>query len=178
MESMTTKRNIWLLVGPRESGKSTFSQRIAAEAKRMGWSIAGVTMPSVFTGSEKTAVELIDLTDGSTHVLMHRPEHGAGSQSPSWLKNYTTIQLADKAFQTDQPVDLLIFDELNALELLEGRGIKAALPSIDAGNYKVALISLRHELLNDALQRWPEARVIDISDPGALVDFLTATDTG
>ncbi|HMN12513.1 MAG TPA: nucleoside-triphosphatase [Bellilinea sp.] len=170
---MDTKRSIWLLVGPRECGKTTFCHRLALEAKRSGWKVAGVTMPSVIENGVKTAVELVDLRDDTTFVLMHRSVNPSDTEQPLWLKNYTTILTADRAFNGIGESDLLIFDELHALELVEGRGIKSALPAMDAGKYRVGLVTLRPELLEGALARWPEAKILDLSDPTTLTDFVT-----
>jgi hypothetical protein len=49
------------------------------------------------------------------------------------------------------------------LEFERGEGWQAGLAAIDAGDYRLGVVVIRPELLDQARQRWPAARVIEIS---------------
>ena len=58
---------------------------------------------------------------------------------------------------------MLIVDELGVLEFERDQGWVAGLAAIDSGDYRLGVVVIRPELLDQAQRRWPTARVIEIS---------------
>jgi len=57
--------------------------------------------------------------------------------------------------------DLLVIDELGPLEFFQEKGLLAGMERLDEGKYRVACVVVRSALLPNALQRWPNAIVVN-----------------
>ena len=54
-----------------------------------------------------------------------------------------------------------MIDELGPLEFFQNKGLTAGMAKLDAGDYKVAAVVIRSALLPQALQRWPNAIIVN-----------------
>ena len=57
--------------------------------------------------------------------------------------------------------DLLVIDELGPVEFFQGKGLLAGMDRLDQGDYRIACVVVRSALLPNALQRWPNAIVVN-----------------
>jgi len=175
---MDTKTNppenghLWILTGRRGSGKTTLCRRLAAEAKALGWDVAGVISPAVFDGGEKTGIEVIDLRSGNSRLVARRPvdADGSGSVRPAWIFDQIALAWGNQMLAGVLPCDMLIVDELGPLEFEAGVGWSAGLKALDSRVYQVGLVTIRPELLKVARARWPFAGVVDIESTEGFLD--------
>ncbi len=165
---------LWILTGPRGSGKTTLCRRLAAEAKALGWDVAGVLSPAVFTGGEKTGIEALDLRGGDSRQFARRPVDmdGSTSRRPSWIFDQIALAWGNQVLARAVPCDMLVVDELGPLEFEAGLGWSAGLKALDSRTYQVGLVTIRPELLAAARQRWPFAGVVDMESPEAFLDAM------
>jgi hypothetical protein len=95
---------------------------------------------------------------GEVRTLAHR-QHSGGQQ---WAFVEETLEWGNSVLASAVPTDLLVLDELGPLEWVEGRGWTTGLSAVDSGLYRYALVVVRPELVEQARQRWPYAKLLDI----------------
>lgn len=147
---------IYVITGPRISGKTTLVQQLVRCAQ--GWRVTGILTVGEWRNGEKLALYARDLGTGEQRLLAQRQ-----SAREPWEFVAETLEWGNRVFASAVPTDLLVVDELGPLEWLDGRGWTAGLSAIDSGQYRVALVVVRPELIPQAQQRWPQAVLLDIS---------------
>ncbi len=158
---------IVLLTGDRGSGKTTACQRLANRARETGWDVAGVLSPAVFTGGVKVAIDAVDLRNGERRRLATARTAvtlSGGLHTLAWSFDAATITWGNEVLTRAVPCDLLIVDELGPLELEQGQGWTAGIIAVNTKSYRQAWVVVRRELLAVALQLWPAARVVEVTD--------------
>lgn len=145
---------IYVITGPRNSGKTTFCQRCVERARACGWRVTGILTVGEWCNGEKLALYACDLHSGEQRLLARRQ-----SVKEPWEFVAETLEWGNDVFARAVPTDLLIVDELGPLEWCEGRGWTAAFGAIDSGQYRIALVVVRPELIAQVQKRWPHARL-------------------
>ncbi len=164
-----SKSNIWLITGPREVGKTRFCSHLVAEAQIMDLNVSGLLCPPKYQDKQKLAIEIEDLSTGEHYTLAKaRKAADEGLMTNRWVFNLEVMNWGNDVLQKAVPCDVLIVDELGPLEFKRGEGWQKGLAAIDSGQYKVAAVIVRPELISIALERWPHARVLEI--PATLDD--------
>lgn len=170
--------NLWILSGSRGSGKTTLCQRLAAEARSLNWDVAGVISPAVFSSSEKTAMEVLDLRSGESRQFARRPLDGQGRPAAhsGWIYDQIALAWGNEVLAKAIPCDMLVVDEMGTLEFETECGWTAGLAAVDSRSYRIGLVTIRPELLAAARKRWPFAGVVDLDSPGGFLEPLGGLD--
>ncbi len=151
-----------IVTGLSGAGKTTWCQNLVKNAKSENLSINGILSPGRFQGDKKIGINIVNLASGEEKKLASLNEKDQTRLStPRWAFNADSMIWANQVLENANVWDLLIIDEIGPLELLRNEGLLAGLKLIDEGRYKVACVVVRSSLLLKALQRWPEALVIN-----------------
>jgi len=151
-----------LVTGLSGAGKTTWCLRLAKAAQKKGLSVAGILSPGIFKAGRKLEIGVRDLFTGDERQLARLREHeNAELATPRWVFDPDTLDWANQRLANFPITDVLIIDELGPLEFLRKEGLISGLTRIDSGMYTVACVVIRSSLLPKALQRWPQALVVD-----------------
>lgn len=164
---MTQNASILIISGTRASGKTTFCTLIAKILKSNGWDVAGLLSLPVIQEGEEVAKDAFDIRSGVRRSLGSVKLHDRTTtevQTGRWTFNAKTIDWCNTIFQSSIPCDYLIIDEIGPLEFDQGQGFLEALIALDSGEFNHGVVVIRPHLLAAALQRWPAAEVIEITD--------------
>lgn len=153
-----------IVTGDRGAGKTTFCTRLIELARSGGRGIAGVLSPAVIVNDQKIAIDVIDLRSAQRRRLATYNPDADYPRELHWRFAADVLAWSNATLAESTPCDVLIVDELGVLEFERGQGWQAGLTAIDAGDYRLGVVVIRPELLTQALQRWPQARPIEISD--------------
>lgn len=154
---MTAGPTLLLLTGAKGSGKSRFLS-LLIERLRLAdpdFELRGLLSPAVRERGEKTAIDVIDLASGDRRHLARPVGSGdAGPATPHWSFNQATIDWANERLAKAADAPLLVVDELGWLEFEQGQGFTRALDLLDRRAFRVALVTVRPDLLARARARW------------------------
>ena len=152
-----------LVTGLSGAGKTTWCKQLAKLAGNQGLTIGGILSPGIYRDGKKIGIGVLDLKSGETRQLASLREKDKSSLStPRWSFYPEVVAWADQILKDLSPrVDLLIIDELGPLEFLRNEGLISGLELIDKKDYKIACAVVRSSLLPKALQRWPDAYVVN-----------------
>lgn len=146
-QNRTGHPSIVILTGPRGAGKTAACRRLAALATARGWSVAGVLSPAVFESGHKTGIAMTDLRSGRSHHFASRLQR-SDTTGLGYRFEETAISWANDVLSSTPHCDLLVVDELGPLEILHGRGITTAFDVLRQGQYRLAVVVVRPELVD------------------------------
>jgi nucleoside-triphosphatase THEP1 len=164
MEKFTGQ--ILLITGPRGSGKTTLCRRVIEVARQASWQVRGLLSPPIIKGSLKLGIGVEDLSSTKRFMLARLPDEtdtGTEIQTDSWVFDSRCLSWGNTILEQSLPTDLLVIDELGPLEIERNQGWTAAFPVVESGQFHLALVVVREELLNTLLKRWPRASTIAVS---------------
>lgn len=154
---------IWIVTGARGIGKTRFCQNLIRKASQKAMSVEGIICPPGFTGADKTSIQVQSIKTGERFQLARvRNEETDGLITDHWIFDAEVMKWGDQVLAKAGECDLLIVDELGPLEFERGEGWQSGLLAVDKGQYEIAVVVIRPELLTLACQRWPSAKVIEI----------------
>jgi nucleoside-triphosphatase len=165
---MTLVSRLFVITGSRGAGKTSFCKRLIDAARQSGWQVSGVLSPAVFEGTRRTAIQVEDLRSGEIRQLAARREEAdpsAGYHTREWQFDNQSLEWGNQILKSSTPTQLLVVDELGTFEFERDQGWLAGLDAVDSGDYRVALVVIRSELLGEALVRWQDAFIIEIDTP-------------
>ena len=177
---MDKKGKLVIVSGWRGSGKTSFIRKVIAAAQERGWQVSGVLSPAKFKDGQKNAIMIENIATGEQRQMAYwpqalegqRPEDVCTDESPydpdwkpHWIFDKENMAWGEEILAGIESSDLLIIDELGPFELAKGEGWVSGLRLLDAGDYRLALVVIRPELIEQAQQRWPQASVVELRKP-------------
>jgi nucleoside-triphosphatase THEP1 len=155
---------LFLITGSQGAGKTTFCAQLVAAARDAGWKTAGLLSRHIYDEELRVAIETEDLQTGETRRLAVRSDTpSAGSKH--WQFSPEALRWGSDVLENSTPCDLLVIDELGPLELERGEGWTSGMNAIRSGQYAIALLVIRVEMLGRAMLLWPDADLVEIDTP-------------
>ena len=153
---------LMLVTGMSGAGKTSWCSRLVDQARAQGMSVDGILAPGIYEGKHKTGISVRNLKTGEEQQLAKLRQDDTGDIStPRWTFDPDVLDWANDQLGEIKECDLLIIDELGPLEFLRGEGLMEGVDLIDQRDFKAAFVVVRSSLLPNALQRWPDALVIN-----------------
>jgi nucleoside-triphosphatase THEP1 len=141
------RAEILLLTGESGAGKSTTCTRIITYARQQGLDVAGLlTLPRSGKG-RKICLDVEDIRTGQRRPLAEAVGSARGPVIGQWQFHSEGLDWGNEILRRATPCDLLLIDELGPLELTRNEGWTDALDELRAGQYRVAVVSIRPKLL-------------------------------
>lgn len=153
-----------IVTGERGAGKTTFCARLLELARSRRCDVAGVLSPAVIVNNCKIAIDAIDLRSTQRWRLAIFNPHADYPRELRWRFKPGALAWGNLVLAESTPCAVLLVDELGVLEFERYQGWLAGLKAVDSGNYRLGLVVIRPELLEQAQQRWPLAHVIAIEN--------------
>jgi nucleoside-triphosphatase THEP1 len=156
---------LFLLTGDSGSGKTTWCMALVAAVRARGLTPGGVISPPVVEGEFKTGIALVALATGERRLLgVRRAQRDETATTKCWHMDDAVLSWGNDVLAAQGACDLLIVDELGPLEFTHGRGFAAAFDLVARGTYRIGVVIVRPNLLDQARQRWPSATVLTVRD--------------
>ncbi len=125
--------------------------------------VSGLLSPPVYVNGVKTAIEVEDLRSGKRRILArNRQDDLANIQTMRWSFDSEVLTWGNNLLANAIPCDLLMVDELGLLEFERGEGWQNGLSAIHSGQFRLAVVVIRPELIDKALAEFKNARVLDV----------------
>jgi nucleoside-triphosphatase len=152
-----------ILTGTRGGGKTTTCSSWIEQAVHERWSVSGLLCPAVFENGLKTGINVKDLSTGETQNLAVLVDGTfAEVATDHWKFDPQVLQWGSQVLSRVQQCDLLVVDELGPLEFYRHQGWVEAFELIARGEYRLAVIVIRPELLEEARALWTDANVYSL----------------
>ena len=143
------KGRIILISGGRGVGKTTVCQRTVAQAREAGYECGGILTVQTDAPDERT---VIDVRSGERRPLT-TPEGGVGIGKFHFSSD--TLDWGAEALTQAAPCDLLVVDEIGPLEIEQREGWVVALDLLRMGQFEIALVVVRPELVHAVQMQLP-----------------------
>lgn len=156
---------LFIITGSRGAGKTMLCAHLVHAAQEAGWRAAGLLSHAVFSGSQRSAIEVEDIATGQRIQLAVRVTENPTPGTREWKFSPEAIAWGNGVLKASTPCDLLVVDEFGPLEFERGSGWQEGLLAVDSGHYAICIIVIRAELLGEALLRWGEANLVEVETP-------------
>jgi nucleoside-triphosphatase THEP1 len=165
--SMST---LTLVAGLKGVGKTTWCARLVDKAKGKGRQASGLLSPGHYHDSAKVAIDLQVVATGERRRLGVLSDRGTNHPSATlpvgrWLFDPEVIAWGNRVLSELGEQDIFVLDELGPLEFKSRAGLSTAFKVIEGGNFREAFIVVRSNLLDQARDLWPHAKVILVKEP-------------
>jgi hypothetical protein len=90
---------------------------------------------------------------------------GDGPKTIRWAFDGEALAWGNQVLGNIHPCDLLVIDELGPLEFERGEGWMHGFTAVDDGDYTLAVVVIRPDLVDKALEKWPCANILEIDKP-------------
>ncbi|GEM_PF-204024 len=147
---------IFLLTGPRGVGKTTVCLRAVALAQQAGFSCAGL----LTLREDEDQRVVVSVRTGLRRPLTTTDP--AGVRVGRFLFDPAALAWGAEILAQSTPCDLLVVDELGPLEL-RGEGWAVGLETLRRGAFRLGLVVVRPELVEEMLARFPHAYVLEVT---------------
>lgn len=181
-----TPPRIVILTGKRGAGKSTICSKTVDLAQARGYTCGGiVTLRRTAPGCATDCRDVLDVRTGlSRQFTVHaEPELSVASSAVvqgRFRFDPQTLAWAEDVLAQAAPSHLLVVDELGPLEIIRGQGWQKAFEVLNRGGFRLALVVVRPELVDQACLRLPPAPTTTLAVtrynrdalPGKIVETL------
>jgi len=158
---------LYIVTAARGAGKTAFCRLLVKHARAAGMDVAGLLSPAVFENGIKTGILAENLR---TNELRHLAQLSTLNDQPAtfslqlgnWFFDPFIIAWGNEILAGCLACDLFIVDEIGPLELLRGEGWSNALAALRESMYKIGIVVIRPELINNAQNIFPNAQIIAI----------------
>lgn len=160
---------LFIITGSQGAGKTTFCERLIDAAREAGWRTGGLLSRAVFEAADggsqtRAAIQAEDISSGETRSLAVRSDTPTPG-SKHWQFDPAALDWGSRVLAAATPIDFLVVDELGPLEFEREAGWQSGIQAVSSGQYAIALVVVRAEMLGEALTRWPDAHVVEIDTP-------------
>jgi nucleoside-triphosphatase THEP1 len=142
---------IVVVTGERGVGKSTVCHRAVDLARAKEHTCGGILTLSRPNGAR----DVLNVHTGDVRRLTLRHDTDTGVLQGRFRFDPTTLAWGDDVLASATECDLLVVDELGPLEIERGRGWVGALGVLRTGDFTLALVVVRPELLVQAQLKLP-----------------------
>lgn len=157
-DALRAAPQIMIVTGEIGGGKTTWCAALIEHVRAGGFRAAGLLCPGVFKDGRKVAVDVVDLVSQEKRRLAARNAvYDTSSPTPNWKFDSAVLAWGNQVLAAIEQTDLLLIDELGPLELLKGKGWQAGIQLLERGDFRVACVVVRRELLNVMIARFPNA---------------------
>jgi nucleoside-triphosphatase THEP1 len=154
-----TPPGIVILTGQRGAGKSTVCSRTVDLAQARGYTCGGIiTLRQTTPGCATDCRDVLDVRTGHSRRLTVKVEPDSSAASSIVIQGRfrfdpQTLAWAEDVLAQATPSHLLVVDELGPLEIMRGRGWKKAFDVLRKCAFRLALVVVRPELVDQARLR-------------------------
>lgn len=142
-----------ILTGERGVGKTTVCREAVGLAQAKGYTCGGIITLTRPDGE----LDVLDVGSGKTRRLTLPPGAETAIVQGRFRFAPDTVGWGNMTLARATPCQLLVVDELGPLELERGRGWKTAFDAVYKGNWVLALVVARPELVVKAQLRLPRS---------------------
>ncbi|MBN1814583.1 MAG: hypothetical protein JXA14_22275 [Anaerolineae bacterium] len=142
-----------ILTGERRVGKTTVCREAITLAQAEEYACGGIITLAQPDGE----LDVLDVSSGETRRLTLPPDAKPAIVQGRFRFDPDTMDWGNVALTRAIPCQLLVVDEVGPLELEQGRGWTKAFDVLQRGDFALALIVVRPELLVKAQLRLPSS---------------------
>lgn len=148
------------LVGKRGSGKTALMIELVKAIRGGGLTVEGVLSQGIFEDNEKIAVEIVDLTSGSSRLMAKLAEiEQTELQYGDWSFFPEAIDWANQRLSAVQSPNVFILDEVGPLELEIGSGLQVGLDILKRGHFNLGILTARPKCIDGLKARFPDIEI-------------------
>jgi nucleoside-triphosphatase THEP1 len=156
-----TPPRIVILTGQRGAGKSTVCSKTVDQAQARGYTCGGIiTLRQTTPGRVTDCRDVLDVRTGHSRRLTVKVEPDPSAASSVVIQGRfrfdpQTLAWAEDVLAQATPSHLLVVDELGPLEIIRGQGWKNAFDVLEKDAFRLALVVVRPELVDQVRLRLP-----------------------
>lgn len=140
-----------IVTGARTVGKSTLCHKVCAAVQAQGYTCTGI----ITLRSPSGQLDVLDVRSGEKRQLTASTSTTRSLVQGRFTFDAQTIAWGNQVLAASTPGDLLVVDELGPLEFIRGEGWMTAFDVLARGEFAVALIVVRPDLLARARDELP-----------------------
>jgi nucleoside-triphosphatase THEP1 len=174
-------RQIVILTGAPEAGKTTTCRRLLGRARELGLDCAGILCPARVDGRVKVGIDVVDARTEERRCLAEVDELPGRLRVGPYRFDEEAVAWGVARLAMACPCDVLIVDEIGPLEMDRGEGWINALDLLRVGEYRLAVAVVRPSLVDavrtaiSAPGRVPVGRCV-VPGRGAVRELLSLLD--
>lgn len=168
-----------IVTGDIGIGKTTLCERVQHMARVKGWSCGGLITRKIEREGEILGIRAVDLSDHKDALLASVKKDFGGPTTGRYHFDPKGIRFGNRAIQKGISSDLLIVDEVGALEA-DGEGFTKGLKKLESKRVTNAIIVVRKDMLPEVTPLLKDVTHVEVTEenrndlPQKLLDSLDA----